>query len=135
MVVYESIYHIIFQFGPKSEKVDGENSGVHLRTVCQSKNFFSGPGTCVPLETSATSQIFKKSVRGILLYICHSEPLERRCGPFKKPLEGFLIDRFIPAINRVRPVAGIDFLILLSNINHINTQFRQLSVLTKTIRE
>ena len=54
MVVYELIYHIIFLFRPKSEKVDGGEWCVHLRRICPRRSLFSGQGTCVPQETSAT---------------------------------------------------------------------------------
>ena len=55
MLLHLSNGHIFLWFRGKRRRVDGGDWGVHLWMICRTKNFFfSGQGTCVPLETSAT---------------------------------------------------------------------------------
>ena len=54
MLLYLSNGHIFLWFGDKLRKIDGGDWGVHLWESAGPKTFFSGQGTRLPLETSAT---------------------------------------------------------------------------------
>ena len=67
-------YHIISQFGIKTKKVEGADSGVHNPYLSSQKTFFLEQGTLVVYETSATHTSFqgshicsKKSVAGFFM--------------------------------------------------------------------
>ena len=56
LLLYLSNDHFVLPNGSELQKVDGGEWGVIAHTICLSKNviFFSGQGTRLPLETSAT---------------------------------------------------------------------------------